>query len=72
MRVRKRTIACGAVTVLVLILAAKWGGIVFYLFLLFGVAPVILFFQQDYRPWEDSMDDMAIVDLDSDAIVDSR
>src|SRR5579862_7044474 len=72
MRLRKRTIAFGAVIVLILIVAAKWGELAAYLFLLFGVAPIMLFFQQDYRPWDDSLDDIASVNLDTEALTDAR
>ena len=71
MRVRRRTIAIGAAA-LVLVIAPKWGGIVLFLFLWFGVLPIVLFFQQDYRPWEDSIDDMAKIYLDTDAVPDTK
>jgi len=72
MRIRKRTIAIGTVAAIALFVAAKWGAIIFYLFLFVGVLPVVLFFQQDYHPWEDSIDDMAVVSLDTDAVPDTH
>jgi hypothetical protein len=71
MRVRRRTIAIGAVA-LILVIAPNWGGRVLFLFLWFGVLPIILFFQQDYRPWEDSIGDMAKIYLDTDAVSDTK
>jgi len=71
MRVRRRTIAIGAAA-LVMVIAAKWGETILFLFLLLGVLPIVLFFQQDYRPWEDSIDDMATIRLDTDAVPDTK
>jgi len=64
--------AIGAAVALALVVAAKWGAIIFYLFLFAGVVPIVPFFQQDYHPWEDSINDMARVFLNTEAFADTH
>ena len=47
-----------------------WKEILFFFFFL-AVVPIALFFQQDYHPWQESMNDLAATRLTTRAISDS-